>query len=118
MALAFVMGIVLGLLYDFLRPFRRRAGKRGRAAMDVSYGCIAAGAAFLYAMAAPGGRIGIWELWMILAGFLSYLHTVSDRVYQGTDALCRVLLSGIGEMKKRLKKIQDTAKFYFHIVQK
>ena len=37
LALAFVMGAALGVLYDMLRPLRRRSGRGGAAALDVLY---------------------------------------------------------------------------------
>ena len=63
------LGAALGLVYDLLRPLRRRAGRAG-ALFDVLFALLGGAAAFVFACAAPDARLGTWELGAMLAGFL------------------------------------------------
>lgn len=77
---AAVIGLVLGLLYDLLRPLRFRAGKVGAALVDMLF-CAASGvAAFIYAMGAGDGRLGVCELGAMTVGFLLYLYVLGDKL--------------------------------------
>ncbi len=67
--LALSLGAGLGLLYDLLRPLRRRAG-RAAPLFDVLFAALSAAAAFLFACAARDARLGLWELFAMLLGFL------------------------------------------------
>ena len=72
---ALLLGLGLALLYDLLRPLRRRAG--GAAPLlDLSFSVMAGAAAFLFAMRAPNGRMGLWELAAALTGFLMWEHVL------------------------------------------
>lgn len=75
--LAFLLGgVLLGLVYDMLRPIRRAAG-RGGGALDVLF-CAAGGALFfLLAMRSESGRMGTWSLAAAAVGFCMYMHTLS-----------------------------------------
>ena len=61
--LACGLGLVLGLLYDMLRPIRRRGGDT---LWDGLFCLCAAGAAFFLAMRAESGVLGTGELLMSL----------------------------------------------------
>lgn len=78
---ALVFGLSLGLLYDLMRPLRRRAGRAGPL-LDVLFALLSGLAAFLFAMGAENGRMGQWELAAMLAGFLLWLNFLS-RFKQG-----------------------------------
>ncbi len=69
--LALALGAGLGLLYDLIRPLRRRAGKAAPL-LDVLFAVLSAAAAFFFACAAPDARLGIWELAAALLGFLGW----------------------------------------------
>lgn len=118
LGLAFALGVLLGLLYDFIRPFRRRASKAAAVCMDVFYGLAAGCGVFLYAMAAPGGRLGIWELGLTLLGFLGYTWTLSDTVYKLTDAVYRNALRFAHGIENILKNFRNMTKLFFQNVQK
>ena len=62
------LGLALGLLYVLLRPLRRRPGRAGAAA-DVLFTAAAALCVFLFAMGAGDGRLGLWQIACIFAGF-------------------------------------------------
>ena len=94
---ALLMGVGIGVIYDMLRPVRRRTGRFAGAALDVLF-CAASGcAAFAYAMGAGDGRLGLWELAAALVGFLLYMHTLSEsllRLFTALlDALCAVAVA-------------------------
>ena len=107
---AFVLGLLLGLVYDILRPLRRRASKAAAACIDVFYGLSAGWGVFLYAMAAPGGRLGIWELSLTLLGFLVYTWTLSDMVYRLTDGVYSLIMRLVLSIEKILKKFRNVTK--------
>lgn len=118
LAAAFVLGVLLGLIYDFLRPFRRRASVAAAACIDVFYGLSAGSGVFLYAMAAPGGRLGIWELSLTLLGFLAYIWTLSDIVYRLTDGVYELVRRLVIWPEKILKNFRNMTKLFFQNVQK
>lgn len=116
--LALGLGVLTGLLYDFIRPFRRRAGSGLTALLDLMFSLAAGVAAFIYAMGAGSGRLGLWELFMTLMGFVLYMHTFSDIVYRGWDFLLGGIWKLLCSFCIKLKKFANSAKNYFHIVRK
>lgn len=115
---AFILGFVLGLVYDLVRPARRRSSTWGERVLDILYALFSGSAVFLYVLAAPGGRLGVWELLFTLCGFLSYLHLLSDRVFTFTDKFFVVVIALFRRTKNFIKKILDMTKMYFQNVQK
>ena len=82
LALAFGLGLGTGLMYDMLRPLRRRGGKPLAAVTDAVFALASAFCLFLFAMQADNGRLGTWELAAALLGFLLYNHYPA-RVFMG-----------------------------------
>lgn len=115
---AIVLGVLLGLIYDFLRPFRRRASVAAAACIDVAYGLCSGCGVFLYAMAAPGGRLGLWELSLTLLGFLLYTWTLSDRVFRLTDGVYSLVRRLVLYTENIMKKFRNMTKLFFQNVQK
>lgn len=72
--LAFAAGITLGLLYDLLRPIRRRGGDT---LWDLLFCFCAAILAFLMAMRSENGALGTGELLLSLLGLLAYFRLLS-----------------------------------------
>ena len=95
-------GWLMGLLYDLLRPPRRRMGRGFAALLDILFCAAAGSAAFLFAMSAGNGRLGCWELLAALCGF----EPVVDKIF---GFFCRIARRG----KSFTKKVCKTAKFYF-----
>lgn len=93
MGLALAVGAGLGLFYNLLRPVRRRTGKLGAALLDMFFCALSGTTAFIYAMGAGDGRMGICQLGAMTAGFILYLYILSDR-------LSRALRSRTGKKKK------------------
>ena len=106
-------GWLLGLLYDLLRPPRRRIGRGLAALLDILFCAAAGSAAFLFAMSAGSGRLGCWELLAALCGFLLYQYTLSRVFEPDVDKIfgffCLIARRG----KIFTKKVFKTAKFYF-----
>lgn len=114
--LALGLGVLLGLAYDLLRPPRRRSGQLLGAALDLVF-CAAAGfAAFLYAMSAGNGRLGLWELAAMLLGFLLYLSLPSRWLLPLFSRGWELFFRGLDAAKKTLKILRNLAKKCFQIV--
>ena len=75
--LAAGLGAGLGLLYDLLRPLRRRTND---ALWDLLFCAAAALGCFCFAMYGGSGRLGSGQLAAALAGFLLYVHGLSPSV--------------------------------------
>ena len=73
---AIALGAALGILYDLLRPLRRRAGRASSLA-DLLFALLAGIGAFCCAMSAESGRLRIWELAASLMGFLLWQNFLS-----------------------------------------
>ena len=110
---AFFLGMGLGLLYDLLRPPRRRGGEKLGALLDLLFALCAGAAAFLNAMGASDGRLGIWELAVSLLGFLFYLHLLSPGLLPLLERTDRVIFGTVRSSKKYVKKIAVSAKKFF-----
>lgn len=107
MLLALLMGVLLGVSYDMLRPPRYRAGKVCAALIDALFSLLAFGAVFSFAMRSESGSIGTWELIMMLAGFLLYLHTVSDSVVRLTESTWIMLEKFARGTENKIKKFEE-----------
>ena len=80
LAEALFTGALFAFFYDLLRPVRSGAGRFGSVLMDGLFCLVSGFAAFLYAMGAGEGRLGICELFLMLIGFLLYLLLIGDGV--------------------------------------
>ena len=107
--LAFGLGMGLGLLYDLLRPIRRRGGDTF---WDGLYCLCAAGSAFLLAMRAENGVLGTGELLLSLLGLLTYfrfLTPVCFPIFEHTAAKIGVLLANAQLFAKKLAFLQKNS---------
>ena len=108
--LALGLGGLLGLVFDLLRPLRRRSGD---ALWDLLFCAAAAAAGFVFAMGSENGRLGSGELAACCAGFCLYVHVLTPLV----APLLERIVSGIGHiwiiMGKCLKKIHLRVKKHF-----
>ncbi|MGI5977044.1 MAG: spore cortex biosynthesis protein YabQ [Candidatus Limivicinus sp.] len=116
--IGFLLGAALGLMYDVLRPLRRRCGRAAAAVLDVIYTAASAGAAFAYGMGAENGRIGIWELAAILLGFLIYMHRLSDYIFPFFNFILLKIIDFSDWVKKLFKKIGIWSKMAFQNTKK
>ena len=100
-----------GVLYDILRPLRRRAD-RGEALLDVLF-CVLSGAAvFAFAMSADNGKLGTWELFTVLGSFLVYLYGPSAAVLRLTEGFYGAFFSALGFLKKFVIKLMKKFRFF------
>lgn len=120
MALVFALalGFVLGFVYDLVRPARRRSSTWGEVILDVLFALFAGSAVFIYAIAAPSGRLGVWELMFALCGYLLYTYLLSDRVFALTDRFFVLVIGILRHVKNFIKKFLNMTKMYFQNVQK
>lgn len=116
LGLALLLGILTGICYDFFRPLRRHSGKVWAAVEDALFCLIAGCGLFLFAMGADNGRMGLWELSMVLIGFLLYMHTLSTPILAFFTAFFRYIKKAADFCKKILKKIAVSAKKFFQKV--
>lgn len=73
---AAAIGSAGGLLYDLLRFARQGRGRAVEITADLLF-CLAMSlSAFLFAMSAPSGRLGQWELAASLFTFLLWQHGI------------------------------------------
>lgn len=114
--LALGMGIGTGLVYDLLRPLRRRTGKAAGAALDVLFCLLSGFAVFSFAMGADDGRLGLWELSAALLGFIGYLYTLSRPILYVFTALLDFLCNFMTACKNLIKKFALSAKIVFQKV--
>ena len=105
---ALLLGIGLGLLYDLLRPLRRRV-ERAAAWTDALFALFAGAAAFALAMCAPDGRLGLWSLTAALLAFLLQLHLLSGVKQLSAQFLSRIHLKK--EKNTRNFRQKSTSKF-------
>lgn len=117
LGLALLLGLCTGLIYDLLRPVRRRAG-RAAVLLDILFSAAVFVLSFLFAMGAGSGRLGQWELCGILLGFLSYMHFLSVVFFPIFERTTALLIRGIRLCKKLIKKAGDSSKFFFKNMRK
>ena len=94
------LGAGLGLLYDLLRPIRRRGGDT---LWDLLFCLTAAAAAFLFAMRAENGVLGSGEVLACFAGLALYGQLLSPR-------FSRMWENGVQKIGVFFRKAQDIAK--------
>ena len=101
--LALGTGAALGLLYDLLRPIRRR----GRDAVwDVLFCAASASLCFLLALREENGRLAGGQLLGGLLGFCLYLHLLSPLFLPTLERCALFWEQNWKSMKDRFKKRQ------------
>ena len=113
LAFSFALGILVGVLYDALRPMRRASKTLAAALLDIVFCALTAGGFFCLAMSSRSGMLGLWELAAAAVGLLLYTHYLSAQVYRffarGLD-----MLRALGKkFHKRVKKTVLSSKKYF-----
>lgn len=108
-----LLGLGLGLLYGLLQPLRRRTGPFLGALLDLLLCLLGALGCFAFAMGAPTGRLGQWELAAALLGFLLYLRWLDGPLTQVLEIPFRLVRKIMDFLKKTGEKISDFAKKTF-----
>lgn len=101
-------GLALGIVYDMLRPIRRRLSAGW--IPDILFCAIAAAASFVMAMSAGSGRVGTWELMSTLLGFCLYINCASRFILPLFDKAIHILETIFISLKTLIKKISLHAK--------
>ena len=108
--LALGTGAALGLLYDLLRPIRRR----GRDAVwDVLFCAASSSLFFLLALREENGRLAGGQLLGGLLGFCLYLHLLSPLFLPTLERCALFWEQNWKSMKDRFKKRQRFKKKLF-----
>ena len=108
--LSFVLGALLGFVYDLVRPLRYTKSGALSVITDVLYCLFAGWLVFLFAMWADGGRLGTWEPCFAALGFAAYLYTLSDPVLRVYARLRERMGGAIATVKKFLQNSADASK--------
>jgi len=111
--LAMALGALLGVVYDLLRPLRRRTGPVAGALLDLLYCALAGCGCFVYAMGAGNGRLGLWELCAALLAFLLYMHSLSPFLLRMFTQALDLGIAGAEKCEKTLGEIAVSAKKRF-----
>lgn len=108
--LACALGMGLGLLYDLLRPIRRRSGNL---VWDLLFCFCAAVSAFLFAMRSPAAVLGTGDLLLALFGLLAYFHLLSPALLPVFGKIDCTFGAFWINTQNCLKKVAQTAKKLF-----
>jgi len=111
LALAFLLGIALGLIYDILRPLRHRLGRY--AAFDAVFCLIAACSGFVFIMSAGEGRISLWDAVFAGLGFAAYMRVLSPPIYTFLSKALAQAEKIIKWIKNITEKSANYVKFLF-----
>ena len=111
--LALCLGAAGGLLYDLLRPPRWKLGRAASLLLDLLYCLIMGACAFAFALSAPNGRLGQWELSAALVGFLTYLYLLSPLCLPIFAETEKVISKFCVIAKEKIKKGAKDAKKFF-----
>ena len=106
----FFGGIALGLIYDLLRPIRRRGSDW---APDILFCLAAAILFFILAMGAGNGQFGTWELMSALLAFCLYINLFSPLVLPCFEMADRILANIMMSFQNQISKCRDIAKKFF-----
>ena len=106
------LGVGLGLLYDLLRPLRRRSRDW---IWDTLFCLAAAALGFCFALRADSGRLGSGELLCILVGFVIYIHFLSPLLFPEFENFALFCDRTLEKSRIFLKKLRNLAKKLFHI---
>ena len=108
--LACALGMGLGLMYDLLRPIRRRSGDF---VWDLLFCFCATVSAFLFAMRSPNGVLGTGDLLLAMLGLLLYFHLLRPVLLPVFGKIDRTFGGFWINTQKSLKKVAQAAKKLF-----
>ena len=108
--LALLLGAGLGLLYDLLRPLRRRGGNT---LWDLLFCLTAACLAFLFAMRAENGELGTGEMLLSLLGLVLYMQLLSPLLLPFWERRIQEIGVFFRITQETAKKVPDRAKKLF-----
>ncbi|MBQ3702107.1 MAG: hypothetical protein II885_05050 [Oscillospiraceae bacterium] len=104
------LGAGLGLLYDLLRPIRRRFGN---GFWDFLFCLCSAASAFLFAMRSENGMLGTGEVLLALLSLLLYFQLLSPFLLPHLDACVRKIGVLCVNTQNSAKKVRRSVKKLF-----
>lgn len=104
------LGAGLGLLYDLLRPIRRRFGN---GFWDFLFCLCSAASAFLFAMQSENGMLGTGEVLLALLGLLLYFQFLSAFLLPYFDTCVRKIGVLCVNTQNSAKKVRCSVKKLF-----
>ena len=104
------LGAGLGLLYDLLRPIRRRFGN---GFWDFLFCLCSAASAFLFAMRSENGMLGTGEVLLALLGLLLYFQLLSPFLLPYFDTCVRKIGVLCVNTQNSAKKVRCSVKKLF-----
>ncbi len=117
-----LLGGVLGLLYDLLRPFRRRGGLVWGGILDALYGITAVSGLFFFVMAGDG-ELRIFILIGVVGGAVLFFCLLSELMAPLWEFWAAILLTPVewlkkflGICRKNFKKLFSFWKKWFTII--
>ena len=117
-----LLGGVLGLLYDLLRPFRRRSDLVWGGILDVLYGVTAVSGLFFFVMAGDG-ELRIFILMGVAGGAVLFFCLLSELMAPLWEFWAALLLTPVGwiknflvSLRKNFKKLFSFCKKWFTII--
>ena len=117
-----LLGGVLGLLYDLLRPFRRLGGRLWGGLLDALYGLTTVSAVFLFVMAGDG-ELRVFILMGALGGAVLFFCLLSQPMRPLWDFWTAIFLKPVlwtknflGKCEKKRKKLFSFGKKWFTII--
>ena len=117
-----LLGGVLGLLYDLLRPFRRRSDLMWGGILDVLYGVTAVSGLFFFVMAGDG-ELRIFILMGVAGGAVLFFCLLSELMAPLWEFWAALLLTPVGwiknflvSLRKNFKKLFSFCKKWFTII--
>lgn len=117
-----LLGGVLGLLYDLLRPFRRLGGRLWGGFLDALYGLAAVSGLFFFVMAGDG-ELRVFILMGTLGGAVLFFCLLSQPMRPLWDFWTAIFLKPVlwakkflGKCEKNRKKLFSFGKKWFTII--
>lgn len=108
LAAALLLGAVLGMWYDFLRPFRR--GRASAVGADLLFSVTTLAALLAFTLYGGRGRLRIFALLGMCAGGTLYFLSVSRFLRRGWERLIRLISAPLRAGKRTIKIIAGKTK--------
>lgn len=102
----FGLGLVLGLVYDLLRPIRYRL--KNSFVTDFIFCAAGAGATFFLSMGS--GRLGLWEILICLLSFCLYINLLSPVILPSILKIFELISGLFYSIARNLKKFTFNVK--------
>ena len=100
-------GFLLGAAYDLCRFVRLLTRSRRIAVWDIAFGAAAGAATFLFALTQDGGKVRVYLLAAIGAGFAAWYFFAGRPIRSAADRILRVLRSALAVARRPFERLSD-----------